>query len=550
MLIEIAQINPILGDLDYNLNLIKKFYNAAEKNKIDLIIFPELALTGYFTEDLTKNKDFLKEVSAKLELLCNLRKSKDTGIVLSIPLLQEKRLFNVGILVENGKILDTFKKINLPNYGVFDEQRIFVPGNEISPITFKNHKIGCMICEDMWYEDVAKGLNDKQADFYVVINASPFELGKQERRLQLATKIAKQYNKPLFYTNMFGGQDDLVFDGGSFVIDHKGQLVKAPTFWQESSEIYAYKNNQIQVQNQYEPIKYDNLSHIYHALMLGLGDYLSKNRFKKVVLGLSGGIDSALVAVLAADILGAENLRCIMLPTIYTSKESHEDAQQLAANIGLNLEQISIQKIFETFLEELKPVFKGLPTDVAEENLQARIRCITMMAISNKFNELLLSTSNKSESATGYTTLYGDMSGGFAPIKDLYKTQVYQIVSWRNKNIPTKTKLAKVDLFPNKIITKAPTAELRFNQKDQDTIPEYEVLDSILYQIIEEEKSIQEIVEKGIDKKLVEKIYKMIIVNEYKRRQGPIGTKINKVTFNKDRRYPITNKFSFNLNLN
>ncbi|ETO17189.1 NAD synthetase, partial [Reticulomyxa filosa] len=510
---------------------------------VDLVVYPELALTGYFTEDLTKNKDFLQAITAKVELICDLTKGKTTGIIISIPLLQKAKLYNAGILIEDGRISGTFNKINLPNYGVFDEQRIFQPGTEISPLVFKHAKLGCMICEDMWYDDVANQLNDQQADFFIVINASPFEIGKQEKRLELATKIAKQYKKALFYVNLFGGQDDLTFDGGSFVLNHSGQLVKKPSFWQETTEIYSLTDKQIQVIKQSEQIEYDSLNHIYHALMVGLGDYLNKNGFKKIILGLSGGIDSALVAVLASDVLGAENVRCLMLPSKYTSIESFEDAKQIAENAGINLDQISIQKIFATCLEELHASFKGKSEDATEENLQARIRCLLMMAISNKFNELLLSTSNKSESATGYTTLYGDMSGGFAPIKDLYKTQIYQLVNWRNKNIPHKSKLNKIELFPNRIITKAPTAELRHNQKDQDTIPAYDVLDKILYQIIEEDKSIREIVAAGVDEKLVERIFKMIVANEYKRRQGPIGTKINKVSFNKDRRYPVTNKF-------
>lgn len=534
-----TQISPVLGDIEHNAKKILATLYEVKDEKPNLVVFPEFALTGYPLEDLAKHPAFLNSVTNQINLLVKESAALDCAFTFSSPVVEEEKIYNKGIVIKAGKIAGEFYKSHLPNYGVFDEKRIFASKQARAPIFLDGCKIGFMICEDMWFANVADDLAAQGADFFIVLNASPFELGKKDMRRNMAINIAIKWKKPLLYVNQYGAQDELVFDGGSFCLSPGGKVIKKAQNWCEAKlvveDIFA---EALEIQ---ESIASDQNEDIYQALVVGLRTYIERNGFQKAVIGLSGGIDSALVATLAADSIGPENVHCIMLPSQYTSNESLVDAKDISMRLRVKFDNLPISNVFDLVKSELNFLFQGKEEDVTEENIQSRIRALLLMAISNKFNEMLLSTTNKSEAATGYGTIYGDISGGFAPIKDIYKTQVYQLCNWRNKNIPKSSKLDKFDIIPQNIIHKAPSAELKPNQLDSDSLPDYDTLDNILYEIIENDLSPEQL---NFDINLSKRVYKMLLNSEHKRRQSPPGIKINRVILGRDRRYPITNGFN------
>lgn len=513
--ITLAQINPTVGDITGNMDKISAAWKEADS---DLVVFPELVTCGYPPEDLVLKPSFVDAIEAAVEALVAQTKGNDTAIILPTPWRIDGKLYNAAHLIHDGKIVATRTKIHLPNYSVFDEKRLFTAGPLQDPVEFKNTKLGLMICEDMWFDDVAAHLKQNGAQILIVPNGSPFDVEKHEKRMGHAAARAKETVLPLIYVNQVGGQDELVFDGGSFVMDANGEITSQLPFFEEC----------VSAENRHAQ-KPEELEAIYSALKTGLRDYVQKNGFPGILLGLSGGIDSALAAVLAVDALGPEAVECIMLPSPYTSEDSHEDAKALASALGCAYETISIEKAMHAF-ENTVPNLSG----TAHENMQSRSRGLILMALSNMNGKMVLTTGNKSELATGYATLYGDMCGGFNALKDVYKTQVYALSRWRNEQGP---------VIPERIITKAPTAELKHDQTDQDTLPDYEDLDTILHHAIELEQSVSEITALGFDQETVEKVIKMLNRAEYKRYQSAPGTKITTRAFGRDRRYPMTNKF-------
>lgn len=547
--IQLQQINPIVGALDYNCQKILKAYEDAQNNNVDLIIFTELVLTGYQPEDLLNKKDFLEQTKQKIEQIKSATTKSKTAILLGSPYLRvnhnkKELLYNAALLIEDGEIIATSFKTCLPNYGVFDEYRYFTPSSSLSNIEFRGFRMAILICEDLWHLKNAFLLADKVFDVIITVNASPFTYNKKERRLRAARQFIKNLHKPIIYVNQVGGQDSIVFDGGSFALDETGEVILQMEEFKEDSGLIEINNSSLRAINrskEQQIVAAENK--IYNALILGLRDYIYKNGFSKVVIGMSGGIDSAIVATIAVDALGGQNVKLVALPTKYNSKTSMDDALKCAENLGVKLEVINIQPIVDLSNQALEEQFRGTKKDATEENIQARIRGNILMALSNKFGNLLISTGNKSELSVGYATLYGDMCGSFNPIKDIYKTEIFKLASWRNKNIPTISIYKKTNLIPQNIITKAPTAELKEDQKDSDSLPEYEILDKILYQLVEEQKSINEVINMDFNKDLVKKVAKLLKNSEYKRRQAAIGTKISRMSFDRDRRVPITNHF-------
>lgn len=539
MKICLVQINPIIGNIQYNFERIEHFVKEAESLNADLVIFPELSLLGYPPLDLLEKRSFIDEVLDYNERIIQL--SKKVGIIFgTVVRIEDKigtNLFNAAIFSVNGKVHSIHKKSLLPNYDVFDEVRYFETSSERHITKFKDYNFGITICEDAWNDkdfwhhrmytlDPVEELVKLGADFIVNISASPFTIGKEKIRTEMFSQIARKHKRYVFYVNQVGANTDLIFDGGAKVFDRNGNLILASNRFKEELVLFDSDKN-------YEPIEYifpSEVEDIYNALVLGIRDYVLKTGFKKVVLGLSGGIDSALVTVLASKAIGPENVLCVMMPSQFSSEGSITHSQKLINNLGVKSTIIPIEKLFNEFKEALKNEFNGLDEDVTEENLQARIRGIILMALSNKFGFLLLATGNKSELATGYSTLYGDMCGGLAPISDLYKTRVYELARFINK---------QKEIIPVEIINKVPSAELRPNQTDQDTLPPYEVLDKILFYYIEESKEIKEIVALGFDENLVSKVLKMVDRAEYKRKQAPPGLKITQKAFGIGRRFPI-----------
>ncbi len=550
--IYLAQINLTIGDIDGNYQKIIAEFKQAEQQKADLIIFPEMAITGYMAEDLWLKNYFLKAAEQKITDLCLASAFSKTAILIGGTHLHtatsgKELVYNSAFFITDGQIQKIINKKTLPNYGVFDDKRYFNAETTLSIVDFKGFRLAILICEDMWLGQNIYLLQERELDVIITINASPYSINKYQERLNKAQKFIKNIARPLIYLNQIGGQDAIVFDGSSFVLKSDGELLlNLAEFDQDHANIELSKSDEglIKIASAKQSANISSaLSRNYLAITLGLRDYVHKNNFKKVLLGLSGGIDSALVAIIAADALGPQNVTLYALPSRYNSEESMADAKKLANNLGIELKIISIEPAFEVLLKSLEPEFKGLEPDISEENLQARIRGNILMAISNKFGHLLLTTGNKSELATGYATLYGDMCGGFNPIKDLYKSEVFAISKWRNQNIPAISAGNQKNLMPENIIDKPPSAELRFNQKDSDCLPDYKMLDQILFALIEEQKSISQIIAQGFEEKTVKKVAKLLYYSEYKRRQSAPGVKVSNLSFDKDRRYPITNKF-------
>lgn len=516
----LAQLNPTVGDLEGN---FKKIRDIRDNHpKIDLLIFPEMITTGYPTEDLVLNPYFMDRVEQRVNNFIEESKDQHSACILPTPWRENKKIYNAALLVHDGQILGIIKKHHLPNYGVFDEKRVFEAGPLPEPVEFKDQKLGIMICEDMWFPDVAKNLKQGGANILIVPNGSPYQKNIQDMRLKQATARVSETGLPLLYVNQIGGQDELVFDGKSFVLNKDGEMTHLLKGFKEETGFY----NNPEINN--PPAKTEE---IYYAVTLGLRDYVRKNNFPGVLLGLSGGIDSALSATIAVDALGADKVHCVMMPSPYTSQESLDDAEKCAKALGIELDTISIGPAMDAYKGLLDNNIDQNNAGTTFENIQSRARAMTLMALSNANGYMVLSTGNKSEMAVGYATLYGDMCGGFNALKDLYKTQVYELAKWRN----TKNKL-----IPQNIITKAPTAELKSDQTDQDTLPPYNVLDDILAALIERELPPEEIKH---DQEIVLKVWKMLDQAEYKRRQAPPGVKITEKAFGRNRRYPITNRF-------
>jgi NAD+ synthase len=541
--IALAQLNPVMGDIAGNL---KRAREARLKvPDADVILFSELFIVGYPPEDLVLKGALQAEAREAIE---SLAADTATGpaILIGAPWVEDGKLYNAMLLLDRGRIAGRTFKHDLPNYGVFDEKRVFAAGPLPGPLNVRGVRIGVPVCEDIWTQDVTECLCETGAEILAVPNGSPFEAGKEDLRLQLAAARVTETGLPLIYLNQLGGQDELVFDGASFVLNADNSVALAMPPWREDVTISDWMRGEDGkwICAPGERVGEESReSATYHAMMLGLRDYVNKNRFNGVVLGLSGGIDSALSAAVAVDALGADRVRCVMLPSRYTSKDSLDDADECARRLGVPYETIEIERAVAAFGETLAPVFAGQNADTTEENIQSRTRGLILMAISNKFGPMVLTTGNKSEMSVGYATLYGDMCGGYNVLKDVYKTEVFALSHWRNAHSPDGALGPGGAVIPERIITKPPTAELRANQTDQDSLPPYEILDGILKCLVEQEMSFDETVAKGFEPATVKRVEQLLYISEYKRRQAPPGVKISSRNFGRDRRYPITNAF-------
>ena len=544
--IALAQLNPTVGDIAGNEEKVRAARARAAQAGADLVVYSELVLVGYPPEDLMLKPAFQREAQAAVERLAAETSDGGPAMLVGSSWREDDKLYNAALLLDGGDIVAKRYKHELPNYGVFDEIRIFDAGPLPGPVSFRGVRLGVMTCEDMWDADVTECLQETGAELLVVLNGSPFEAGKFDARTNYAVARVKETGLPLVYVNQVGGQDELVFDGTSFVLNADGALAARMVAWQEDVAETAWeKGADGWACTPGDKVSYpEGLDAIYQAMMLGLRDYVTKNRFPGVVIGMSGGIDSALTAAVAVDALGPEKVKLVMMPSRYTSGESHDDASKCAHALGADYDVIPIADGVAAFDTMLSDVFEGRDPDTTEENIQARLRGLTLMAISNKFGHMVLTTGNKSEMSVGYATLYGDMCGGYSVIKDVYKLTVYELSAWRNENVPDGALGPGGEVIPVNIITKAPTAELRENQTDQDNLPEYDVLDDILECLIEEEMAFADIVARGHDPEVVKRIEHLVYVAEYKRRQAPPGVKITRKNYGRDRRYPITNGFS------
>ncbi len=536
--IALAQINSTVGSLKDNSDKIYCFIEQAEKYKADIIAFPELAITGYPPEDLLYKKHFVDDNLKTMESL--IKKVGDMLLIIGFVDKNKKNdLFNAAALIHNGKMLDVCHKIELPNYGVFDEKRYFCPGARHLVTKYRETVIGINICEDIWTEKHVQMQAEAGAEIIINISASPYHAGKMDLRNQILIQRAVETGTYICYVNLVGAQDELVFDGSSLIISPEGKKLASGKRFKEDLLLtdIPFKDDTKPGLNKRKVEKSGKFKEVYEALVSGVKDYAEKNGFKKAVIGLSGGIDSSLTVLIACDAIGMNNVIGISMPSEYSSPETQADAKKLAENLGIEFKIIPIEDVFNSYLSGFKDVFKGLGHDITEENIQARIRGNILMALSNKFGYLVLTTGNKSELSCGYCTLYGDTAGGFSVLKDVYKTVVYELAKFRND---------KEDfyLIPESVIARAPSAELRPDQKDTDNLPPYDILDKILVDYIEKDKNYEEIVKShNIDHEIVRNVIKLVDRNEYKRRQSPIGIKITPKAFGKDRRFPITNGY-------
>ena len=532
MRVAIAQINCTVGDLAGNAARIAEYARRAQQSGATLLLTPELALTGYPPEDLLLRDDFYRACDLALAKLA--QELPDMTVVVGHPARVGDEHFNAASVLQDGRVTATYFKHKLPNYSVFDEVRYFVPGDQ--PLVFEHHgmRLGVLICADVWESGPASKAREAGAQLLLALNASPYHLDKQMTRYEVLRERVSETGLPVVYANLVGGQDELVFDGASFVLNAHGALVMQLPAFEEVLELVDF-DGAAPLPGRVEPDLGQEAS-VYRALCLGVRDYIGKNGFPGALLGLSGGIDSALTLAIAVDALGADKVRAVMMPSQFTADISQTDAAQMATNLGVHYAELPIEPVYDSFTQALADEFAGLPFDLTEENLQARIRGTLLMALSNKFGSIVLTTGNKSEMAVGYSTLYGDMAGGFAVLKDVPKTLVYRLSAYRNRVSP---------VIPERIMTRAPSAELRHDQKDQDSLPPYEVLDAVLEAYVEDDMSPGEIVAKGYAAEDVRRVVTLIDRNEYKRRQSPVGVRITHRGFGKDRRYPITSKYRF-----
>ncbi len=546
--ITIAQLNQKVGDLAANAAAMLAARTAA--SDADLIVFPEMQLVGYPPEDLIQKPALIERAAAELDRLAVATGDGGPAMLVGSVFVRDGALHNGVALLEGGKIVATRLKHELPNYGTFDEKRYFLPGPLPEPVVFRGVMLGLPICEDIWHPQVCRHLAEMGAEIFISVNASPYEIDKDELRIDgVAKRRAIDTGVPLIYVNRVGGQDELVFDGASFVVGPEGAVWAQLPDWEEAvvatrwSKVAAGTGHRWRC----EPGTVSTLARhpedIYCAMTLALRDYVDRNGFPGVVLGLSGGIDSAICAAIAADALGPERVWCVMLPSRFTSQESLDDAAECARLIGCRLDTIPIQPAVEGFDAMLAGSFADKDVDITEENLQSRIRGVTLMALSNKFGPMLLTTGNKSEMSVGYATIYGDMAGGYNPLKDAYKQTVFAISNWRNRHRPKIGLGPDGPVIPHNIVTKPPSAELRPDQKDSDSLPPYDVLDPILFGLVEHEKSVDQLVAEGFERETVKRIERLLHLAEYKRRQAPPGVKLGMRNFGRDRRYPITHGF-------
>jgi NAD+ synthase len=543
--IAIAQLNPTVGDVAGNAERARRARAEAAAQGAELVVYPELFIAGYPPEDLVLKPAFQAACRAAVEALARDTADGGPAILIGTPWLEHGKLYNAVALADRGRITALRRKVDLPNYGVFDEKRVFVPGPLPGPVNFRGVRIGIPICEDIWGPEPVECIVETGGELLLVPNGSPYRRGVVDERLNVAVARVTEAGLPLIYVNQVGGQDELVFEGASFVLNaDRSMPVQLPAFreavaltrWERASAGWRCVGGPFTRQEEGEKVD-------YAACVLGLRDYVDKIGFPGVVLGLSGGIDSALCAAIAVDALGAGRVRCLMLPYRYTAQESLDDAALVAKALGVQYDIMPIASAVEGLERSLAPLFHDLPRDVTEENLQARARGTILMAVSNKFGVMVVTTGNKSEMSVGYATLYGDMNGGFNPIKDLYKTEVYRLSRLRNSWKPEGALGPDGQVIPENILVRAPTAELRENQTDQDSLPPYDVLDAVLERLVEREQPIAEIVAAGYDRDLVMRVERMLNLAEYKRRQAAPGVKITLKNFGRDRRYPIVNRF-------
>lgn len=551
--ISLVQANPIAGDIAGNLVQAQAALTAGEAAGADLVVLPEMFLSGYQLLDLSVRPAFLRDIQAAIDILAAGTRPGGAALAIGAPIpgsttepgQDHAGAYNAVMLLQDGAVRTTFRKHHRPNYGVFDEKRLYLEGPAPGPIEINGCRVGIPICEDMWFPDVAETLEEAGAEILVVPNGSPYQRGKHDIRMGHMVARVVETGLPLVYLNLIGGQDDQIFDGGSFALNPGGRLAMQMPFFDEHTRVVdvvrgedGWRIAQSELAPVPEPWALD-----YRAMVEATRDYVLKSGFSKVLLGLSGGIDSAIVATVAADALGPENVRCVRLPSKYSSEGSLTDAEDLANRIGVTCQTLPIADGVQAIEDTLAPFFEGMEPDVTEENLQSRLRGLYLMALSNKFGELLLTTGNKSEMAVGYCTIYGDMNGAYNPIKDLYKTRVFECCRWRNQEHHPWMRGPAGEVIPPNILQKPPSAELRPDQTDQDTLPAYDVLDAILRMLVEDQLSTEEIIAEGYERETVMKVQHLLYISEYKRFQSAPGVKLTHRAFWLDRRYPIVNKW-------
>jgi NAD+ synthase len=544
--ISLAQLNPVVGDIAGNVAKISAARVAAAGEGADLVIGTELCITGYPPEDLILKNAFVRAAMDSVEALAAETADGGPGLIVGAPWFDDDgNRYNAAIVLDDGKVQTVRYKWDLPNYGVFDEKRIFKAGELPGPVNFRGVRLGLAVCEDMWTPDVCETLMESGAEILVIINGSPYERDKVDVRMNFAVARVTETALPLIYVNQVGGQDELVFDGGSFVLGADRRMVAASkqfvedltlTEWTRTLDGWTCISDDVA-----EWI--EGSERLYQAMVLGLRDYVNKNGFPGVVLGLSGGIDSGITAVVAVDALGADRVHCVMMPSPYTSEDSLVDALELVENLKVRYDSVGIGPAMSAFDEMLTEAFNEPASGITAENIQSRSRGLTLMAISNTTGAMLVTTGNKSEMSVGYATIYGDMAGGYSVIKDVYKTNVFKLCHWRNDHHPDDVLGPAGAVIPERMIAKPPSAELRPDQKDEDSLPPYEVLDAILHGLIEEDLGGAELEAKGFESATVQRIWRLLELSEYKRRQAPPGVKLTSRSFGRDRRYPITNAF-------